>query len=118
VRHLHASPIFGRHVLMKTLEKDLAQQLERLASALQLAEQYAKQVLQAARAQRRSFGLAYNYLDEDIAQVLGRLRYMQLMARQWEGEETRSSERSTTEQVTISTTGMMPTKRRTTPGTR
>ena len=118
MRHLHASPIFGRHVLMKTLEKDLAQQIERLASALHVAEQYAKQVLQTARAQRRSFGLAYNYLDEDLAQVRGRLRYMQLMARQWEVEETPSSERRTTEQVTISTTDMMPAKRRTMPSGR
>jgi hypothetical protein len=103
---------------METPEKDLSQQIERLASALQVAEQYAKRVLQTARAKRRSFGLAYNYLDEDIAHVRGRLRYMQLMVRQWEVEETRSSERPTTEQVTISITGMMPAKRRTTPSAR
>src|SRR5689334_9574429 len=117
-RHLHALPIVRRHVLMETLEKDLAQQIERLASALDMAEQYAKQMLQTVRAQRRSFGLAYNYLDEDITQVRGRLRYMQLMARQWEVEEMRSSERPTTEQVTISSTGMMPAKRKTAPSAR
>jgi hypothetical protein len=64
--------------------KDLAQQIERLITALQQAEKDAKQVLQTARARRRSFGLSYNYLDEDVAHLIGRARYMQLMARQWE----------------------------------
>jgi len=81
-------------------EKDLTHQLQRLMSALQVAEQHAKQVLQTARAKRRSFGLTYNYLDEDIAHLRGRVRYMQLMARQWE-EETPAREQPTAERVTI-----------------
>jgi len=102
---------------MEIPETDLSQQIQRLASTLQVAEQHAKQLLQTARVKRRSFGLAYSYLDDDIARVRGRLRYMQLMVRQWEGEETRSNERPTAEHVTISTTGMRPVKRRTTPST-
>ena len=80
-------------------KQDLTQQIQRLMSALQVAEQHAKQVLQTARAKRRSFGLTYNYVDEDIAQLRGRVRYMQLMVRQWE-VETQASEQPTAERVT------------------
>ena len=37
-----------------------------------------------------SFGPDYNYVDDDIAQILGRLRYMQLMATQWAAEQEMS----------------------------
>jgi hypothetical protein len=69
---------------MEMTGKDLRQQIERLITVLQQAEAEAKQVLQTARAGRRSFGLSYNYLDEDVAHLIGRVRYMQLMARRWE----------------------------------
>lgn len=75
---------------MDTSEKDLTEQIQQLMHELRLAEQTARQLLCEARARRRSFGFEYNYLDEDIAHTIGRLRHMQLMAMQWEGPPTRS----------------------------
>jgi hypothetical protein len=50
--------------------------------SLQHAEAQAKQLLKDARAQRLSFGLTYDDLDEDIAHLIGRARYMELVAHQ------------------------------------
>jgi hypothetical protein len=58
----------------------LAQQISDEIVLLQRAEAQAKRLLQTARAQHVSFGLEYNYVDEDIARVIGRLRYMQRLA--------------------------------------
>src|SRR5262245_7791607 len=85
---------------METKGKELTQQIQRLITELQQAEQHAQQLLQTARAKRRSFGLSYNYLDEDIAQVIGHVRYMQLMARQWEEPPTAPSGRPASERIT------------------
>ena len=71
---------------METSEKKLTQKIQCLITELQQAEEHARELIQTARARRRSFGLSYNYLDEDIAQVVGRLHHMQLMATQWEGQ--------------------------------
>jgi hypothetical protein len=62
------------------VDKDVTQQILDVIASLRRAEEQARQMLQTARAQRLSFGLTYNYIDEDIAQILGRLRYMQLIA--------------------------------------
>ncbi len=62
------------------MDKDVTQQILDVIASLRRAEEQARQMLRTARAQRLSFGLTYNYIDEDIAQVLGRLRYMQLIA--------------------------------------
>ena len=37
-------------------------------------------MLSTANEKHLSFGLAYNYIDDDIAQIIGRLRYMELVA--------------------------------------
>jgi hypothetical protein len=72
---------------MDTLKKDLTQQIQDTIASLQGAERQAKRLLQTARACHLSFGLDYNYLDDDIAQLLGRLRYMRLMATRWEEQQ-------------------------------
>jgi hypothetical protein len=61
---------------------DLTAQVDELMQSLQHAETRAKQLLKDARAQRLSFGLTYDYLDEDIAHLIGRARYMELVAHQ------------------------------------
>ncbi len=53
-----------------------------LLRSLQQAERQAKQLLKAARAQRLSFGLTYDYLDENIAHLIGRAHYMELVSHQ------------------------------------
>jgi hypothetical protein len=61
---------------------ELTMQVDALMRSLQHAETQAKQLLKDARAQRLSFGLTYDYLDEDIAHLIGRARYMELVAQQ------------------------------------
>jgi hypothetical protein len=60
----------------------LTEQMHEVMCSLQQAEIQAKQALRDARAQRLSFGLTYDYLDEDIAHLIGRAHYMELVAHQ------------------------------------
>lgn len=62
------------------MEGDLTRQIHALMATFQQAETQAKELREAARAQGLSFGLDYNHLDDDIAHLLGRLRYMERMA--------------------------------------
>jgi hypothetical protein len=65
-------------------DHDITQQLEDLIASLQGAEGQAKSLLQLTRSRRLFFGLAYDYVDEDIAHLLGHLHYMRLVATNWE----------------------------------
>jgi hypothetical protein len=69
------------------IDHDVTQQLEQLIASLRLAEGQAKSLLQLTRARRLFFGLAYDYVDEDISHVLGRLHYMRLVATNWEEQQ-------------------------------
>jgi hypothetical protein len=60
----------------------LTEQMHEVMCSLQQAETQAKQALREARAERLSFGLTYDYLDEDIAHLIGLARYMELVAHQ------------------------------------
>jgi hypothetical protein len=62
------------------MDAALTEQILKLVDVLLEAELQAKRLLQNARAHRLSFGLTYNYIDDDIKHLIGRLRYMQLMA--------------------------------------
>ena len=62
------------------MEKSLAEQIGDVIESLLLAEFHAKRMLKTAKEKRISFGLTYNYVDEDIKQMIGRLRHMKLMA--------------------------------------
>jgi hypothetical protein len=62
------------------VESDLTAQIHELISIFQQAQNKATEMLQAARTQGISFGLDYNHVDGDIAQLVGRLRYMELIA--------------------------------------
>jgi hypothetical protein len=58
----------------------LTEQIQQMIDGLLQMETQAKRLLQTAREHQLSFGLTYNYIDDDIAQLIGRLRYMRLMA--------------------------------------
>jgi hypothetical protein len=68
-------------------DHDITQQLEDLIASLQGAEGQAKSLLQLTRSRRLFFGLAYDYVDEDIAHLLGHLHYMRLVATNWEEQQ-------------------------------
>jgi hypothetical protein len=62
------------------MDKDVTRQITEVIDTLRHAEAQATQMLQAAREQRLSFGLSCNYINDDIAQTLGKLRYMLRLA--------------------------------------
>jgi hypothetical protein len=68
-------------------DHDITKQLEDLIASLKGAEGQAKSLLQLTRSRRLFFGLAYDYVDEDIAHLLGRLHYMRLVATNWEEQQ-------------------------------
>ncbi len=59
---------------------ELSGRIDEVTALLQQAETKARELLRTAREQHLSFGFMYNYVDEDIAQVRGRLRHMRLIA--------------------------------------
>jgi hypothetical protein len=69
------------------MDKDVTHQISAIIASLRRAETQAKTLLQTARASGLSFGLDYNYVDEDIARVLGQLHYMRLIATQWVAQQ-------------------------------
>jgi hypothetical protein len=62
------------------MEKTLAQHLQRVLETLALAESQAVTVQAMMRERRLFFGLDYDYLEDDIAHLKGKVRYMQLLA--------------------------------------
>jgi signal recognition particle GTPase len=68
------------------MNANVSQQILELIELLTQAEARTKALLQAARAQRFSFGLTYNYVDEDIAHLIGQFRQMRLMALHYQEE--------------------------------
>jgi hypothetical protein len=63
------------------MQKTLAEHIQRVLETLALAETQAATVQAMMREQRLFFGLDYDYLEEDIAHLKGKVRYMQLLAR-------------------------------------
>jgi hypothetical protein len=62
------------------MEKTLAEHLQRVLETLAIAESQATTVQSLMREQRIFFGLDYDFLEEDIAHLKGKVRYMQLLA--------------------------------------
>ena len=75
------------------MDKDVTQQISALMALLRRAETQAKTLRRTTREAGLSFGLDYNYVDEDIAQILGRVRYMQLIATRWAAQQEGTSGR-------------------------
>jgi len=74
------------------MDKDVTRQISAIMASLRRAETQAKTLLQIARKQGLSFGLDYNYVNEDIARVIGRVHYMQPIATQWAAQQDVSRE--------------------------
>lgn len=62
------------------MEKTLAEQLQRMLETLVVAESQAATVQATMREQRIFFGLDYDYIEDDIAHLKGKVRYMKLLA--------------------------------------
>lgn len=61
----------------------LSERMQELIDTLIQAEIQAMGLLQTARARRLSFGPDYSHVDDDIVQLIGRLRYMLLLSAPW-----------------------------------
>jgi hypothetical protein len=62
------------------MDKSLVEQIHQIIDSLLLVEAQSKRMVSTAKEKHLSFGLTYNYINEDIAQIIGRLRYMELVA--------------------------------------
>lgn len=58
----------------------LSEQIEAVIDALTLSHMQAVHVRQAMKKQRISFGLSFDHTDDDITQLIGKLRYIKLLA--------------------------------------
>jgi hypothetical protein len=67
--------------------KVVALHVSALIASLPRVETQAKTLLQTAHASGLSFGLDDNYLDDDIARLLGCVRSMRLMAMRWAAQQ-------------------------------
>ena len=62
------------------MENTLTQHIQRMLETLAVAESQAATVQAIMREQRIFFGLDYDYIEDDIAHLEGKVRYMQLLA--------------------------------------
>jgi hypothetical protein len=64
-----------------------SEQIQATIDALTLAHTQAALVSHTMRKQRASFGLDYSHMDDDIAQVTSKLRYLKRLAERRESAE-------------------------------
>ena len=63
------------------MDTTLAEQIQDVIKALAVAESQAATVRATMREQRIFFGLDYDFIEDDIARLKDKVRYMQLLAR-------------------------------------
>jgi signal recognition particle GTPase len=68
------------HARRERMDKSLAEQIHDVIESLLVAEYKAQRMLRTAKEKRISFGLTYNHTDDDINQLIARLRHMQSLA--------------------------------------
>jgi hypothetical protein len=69
------------------MDAKLSEQLEAIIDALTLSHTQARHVAQTMKKLHISFGLSFSHPDDDITQLIGRLRYMKLLAERRERAE-------------------------------
>jgi hypothetical protein len=62
------------------MDPKLSEEIQAALDALALAQNNAAHVTRTLRKQRLYFGLEYSHFDDDIAQLLNKLRYMTFLA--------------------------------------
>ena len=72
------------------VDAKLSEQIETVIDALTLSQTHAKLVKQTMKKQRVSFGLAYDHADDEINQLIGKLRYTKRLAERREQAEEQS----------------------------
>ena len=68
------------------MEKTLGEQIHEVIETLLLAEFQAERVKKTMREKRLSFSLDLNHLDDDIMQIINKLRYMKQLAERRESD--------------------------------
>jgi hypothetical protein len=70
----------GRQWKDRAMDATLFEQIESTIDALTLSHTQAAQVRQKMKQQHISFGLNYDNVDDDITQLISRLRYVKRLA--------------------------------------
>lgn len=69
------------------METKLSEQMQTTMDALGLAQTQAALVTKAMSKQHISFGLDYGHMDDDIAHIIGKLRFLKRLAERREQAE-------------------------------
>jgi hypothetical protein len=69
------------------MDNSLSEQIGDVIESLLLAEFKAQRMLKTAKQKRISFGLEFNHVDDDIKQIISRMRYMKSLAERRESSE-------------------------------
>ncbi|HEY7341916.1 MAG TPA: hypothetical protein VH591_13625 [Ktedonobacterales bacterium] len=69
------------------MDAKLSEQIEAVIDALTFSHTQAKHVTQMMKMLHTSFGLSFHHPDDDITHLIGRLRYMKLLAERRERAE-------------------------------
>jgi hypothetical protein len=69
------------------MDNSLSEQIGDVIDSLLLAEYKAQRMLKTAKQKRISFGLEFNHVDDDIKQIISRMRYMKTLAERRESSE-------------------------------
>jgi hypothetical protein len=62
------------------MDKPLSEQIHHVIESLLLAEFKAQRMLRTAKQKHLSFGLEYNHVEDDINQLISRMRYLKTLA--------------------------------------
>lgn len=75
------------------METPLGEQIHEVIELMQTAEKQAKQITQRIRKEQLSFGPALDHIDDDLAQLLNRLRFMERVAQHRAASEAQRAKR-------------------------
>ena len=62
------------------MDTTLSEQVQTTLEVLEMARTAARQVAKTMKKQRVSFGHDYGHMEDDIAHIIGKIRYINLMA--------------------------------------
>jgi len=82
------------------MDTKLSAQLQDTLDVLALAQTKARQTSQTMKKQRVSFGLEYGHMEDDIAHIIGKMRYMLRLAQRKEQIDAQTANHQPTDNGT------------------
>jgi hypothetical protein len=73
------------------VDKRLSEQAQETLDVLAIAQTKAREVSQAMKKRRVSFGLEYGHIEDDITHIIGKMRYLKQLAERREKIEAQAA---------------------------